>query len=139
MQVQPYLFFEGRAEEAIEFYKKALGAEVTALMRMKEMPGTPPPGMIPPGSDDKVMHAALKIGDSVVMASDGSVSGKANFSGVTLSVNVEDAAEAERVFNALSQGGKVEMALAKTFFAERFGTLADKFGVKWMVVAGAAG
>ncbi len=136
MQVQPYLSFEGRAEEAIEFYKKALGAEVTALMRMKEMPGTPPPGMVPPGSENKVMHAALKIGDSVVMASDGRVSGKPNFQGISLSITAVDDAEAEKVFAALSDGGQVQMPLAKTFFASSFGMVADKFGVSWMVVAG---
>jgi PhnB protein len=137
MEVQPYLFFEGRAEEAIEFYKKVLGAEVTGLMRMKEAPDGGPP--LPPGSENKVMHASRKIGDSVVMASDGMVSGKPNFAGVSLTISAKDAAEAERVFNALGQGGKVQMPLTKTFFAEKFGSVADKFGVSWMVVAGAAG
>lgn len=138
MEVQPYLFFEGRAEEAIEFYKKVLGAEVTGLMRMKEAPegGGPP---LPPGSENKVMHAALKIGDSVVMASDGMVSGKPNFAGISLTISAKDTAEAERVFKALGEGGKVQMPLTKTFFAEKFGSVADKFGVSWMVVAGAVG
>jgi PhnB protein len=137
MQVQPYLFFEGRAEEAIEFYKKAVGAKVTMLMRNKEAPEKPPPGMLPPGSDDKVMHASMTIGDSVVMVSDGSVSGKPNFAGVSLSLGVENAAEGERKFKALGEGGKVTMPYGKTFFAEGFGMLTDKFGVGWMVVAGA--
>jgi len=138
MEVQPYLFFEGRAEEAIEFYQKVLGAEVTGLMRMKEAPegGGPP---LPPGSENKVMHAALKIGDSVVMASDGMVSGKPNFAGISLTISAKDTAEAERVFKALGEGGKVQMPLTKTFFAEKFGSVADKFGVSWMVVAGAVG
>ncbi len=137
MEVQPYLFFEGRAEEAIEFYKKVLGAEVTGLMRMKEAPEGGPP--LPPGSENKVMHAALKIGDSVVMASDGMVSGKPNFAGISLTISAKDTAEAERVFKALGEGGKVQMPLTKTFFAEKFGSVADKFGVSWMVVAGAVG
>ena len=136
MQVQPYLFFEGRAEEAIEFYKKALGAEVTALMRMKEAPdGRRPP--LPPGSENKVMHAALKIGEAVVMVSDGMVSGKPNFAGVSLAAHAKDGAEAERLFKALSDGGKVQMPMAKTFFAENFGSVADRFGVSWMVLGGA--
>ncbi len=134
MQVQPYLFLEGRAEEAIAFYKAALGAEVSAMMRFKDMPDTTPPGMIPPGSEDKVMHAALKFGDTVVMISDGMVSGKPSFAGVSLAVTVKGAAEAERVFKALGDGGEVRMPLTKTFFAESFGSLADKFGVSWMVV-----
>lgn len=137
MEVQPYLFFEGRAEEAIEFYKKVLGAEVTGLMRMKDAPEGGPP--LPPGSENKVMHAALKIGDSVVMVSDGMVSGKPSFAGISLTVSPKDTAEAERLFKALGEGGKVQMPLTKTFFAEKFGSVADKFGVSWMVVAGPVG
>jgi PhnB protein len=135
MQVQPYLFLEGRAEEAIEFYKKALGAEVIALMRMKDSPESPPPGMIPPGSENKVMHASVKIGGTEVMLSDGSVSGKPSFAGVSLSLGGLSAKEAEKYFAALAEGGKVTMPLGKTFFAERFGMVADKFGVSWMLVA----
>jgi PhnB protein len=134
MQVQPYLFFEGRCEEAIEFYKRAVGAKVETLMRYKESPEPPPPGMVPPGSENKIMHASLKIGDSVVMASDGSCSGKPNFGGVMLSLGVDDGAQAERAFKALAQGGKVQTPLAKTFFASHFGMLADRFGVSWMVI-----
>jgi PhnB protein len=132
MQVQPYLFFDGRAEEAIEFYKKALGAEVTMLMRFKE---SPDPGMAPPNAGDKVMHSSLRIGDTVVMASDGECKGKANFQGFSLSLSVASEAEAERAFKALSDGGKVEMPLTKTFFSPKFGMLADRFGVTWMVMA----
>ena len=135
MQVQPYLSFEGRCEEAIEFYKRAVGAEVTMLMRYRESPEASPPGMIPPGSEDKVMHSSLKIGDSVVMASDGGCSGKPNFGGIALSLAVKDAAAAARAFDALAEGGKVNMPLAKTFFASQFGMLADRFGVSWMVIA----
>jgi PhnB protein len=137
MQVQPYLFFDGRCEEAIEFYKRALGAEVTMLMRYKDGPEPAQPGMIPPGAENKVMHASLKIGDSVVMASDGHCLGKPNFEGFSLSVSVNNDAEAERRFAALADGGQVRMPLAKTFFASRFGMVADRFGVGWMVIAAA--
>jgi PhnB protein len=134
MQVQPYLFFEGRADEAISFYRQALGAEVVAVMRWKENPEAGTPGMIPPGSEDKVMHAALKIGETTVMLSDGRVSGTPNFRGFAIALTARDDAEAERYFNALADGGEVQMALEKTFFASKFGMLADRFGVPWMVV-----
>ncbi len=138
MQVQPYLFLEGRAEEAIEFYKKALGAEVTALIRNKESPEAPPPGMLPPGSENKIMHAAIKVGGTDVMISDGRISGKPNFAGISLSLTGVSAKDAEKYFAALSDGGQVHMPLTKTFFAERFGMLADKFGVSWMVASNPA-
>ena len=134
MQVQPYLFFEGRTEEAIEFYRGALGAEVTMLMRYEESPDEPPPGMIPPGSGKKVMHASFRVGESTIMASDGRCSGKPSFQGISLSITVRDEAEAERVFGALTKGGQVQMPLGKTFFSPRFGMVADRFGVSWMVV-----
>ncbi|MGC1817426.1 MAG: VOC family protein [Casimicrobiaceae bacterium] len=135
MQIQPYLFFDGRCEEAIEFYRSALGAEVTMLMRNKESPEPPPPGMLPAGSENKVMHASLRIGDSVVMASDGHCQGKPHFEGFSLSITVPDTATADRMFNALANGGQVRMPLAKTFFSPRFGMVADRFGVSWMVYA----
>jgi PhnB protein len=135
MKVQPYLSFEGRTEEAIEFYKKALGAQVDMLMRHKDSPDEPPPGMIPPGSENKIMHASFRVGDSVIMASDGSCGGKASFSGVTLSISVADVAQANKVFDALgANGGQVQMPLMKTFFSPAWGMVADKFGVSWMVV-----
>ena len=133
-QVQPYLFFDGRCEEAIEFYKSALGAKVDMLMRFKDSPDPVPPGMCPPGSEDKVMHSALRIGDTVVMASDGMAGGKPEFKGFALSVNAKDAAEADRMFAALGKGGQVQMPLGKTFFSPRFGMVADRFGVSWMVI-----
>lgn len=136
MQVQPYLNFEGRAEEAIEFYKKAVGAKVTMMMRNKESPEAPPPGMLPPNSGEKIMHSALTIGDSVVMATDGMVSGKAKFDGVSLTINADSDSEATKYFNNLAEGGEVTMPLNKTFFASSFGMLKDKFGVHWMVIAG---
>ncbi len=134
MPVQPYLFFDGRAEEAIEFYRKALGAEVEMLMRFKDSPEPPPPGMVPPGSENKVMHASFRIGNTVVMASDGGCSGKTNFQGFALSVSAADQGEAQRMFSALSDGGRVEMPLGKTFFSPCFGMVADRFGVMWMVI-----
>jgi len=134
MQVQTYLFFDGRAEEAIEFYRSTLGAEVTMLMRYKESPEPPPPGMVPPGSENKIMHASFRIGDTVVMASDGNCAGKPSFQGFSLSVDAPDEAAAERVFAALGKGGQVQMPLAKTFFSPRFGMLTDRFGVGWMVI-----
>ena len=130
MQVQPYLFFEGRTEEAIEFYKKALGAKSEMLMRFRDSPEGKPP----PGAENKVMHASFRVGDTEVMASDGMGSGKANFQGFSLSVNARDEAHAKRIFEALSEGGKVQQPLIKTFFSPAFGMVADRFGVSWMVV-----
>ena len=130
MQVQPYLFFDGRCDEAVEFYRKALGAEVTMLMRFKD---SPDPGMCPAGAQDKVMHASLRIGDSTVLASDGRCEGRPSFEGFALSLTVPDDAAAERLFAALGDGGQVQMPLAKTFFASRFGMVADRVGVSWMV------
>ena len=134
MQVQPYLFFEGRTEEAIEFYRGAVDAQVDMLMRFKESPEPPKPGMVPPGSDNKVMHASFRIGDTMVMASDGNCTGKPNFQGFSLSITVPDEAAAERTFAALGKGGQVHMPLSKTFFSPRFGMVADRFGVSWMVI-----
>ncbi len=134
MQVQPYLFFDGRCEEAVEFYRRALGAEVEMLMRYRESPDPPPPGMVAPGSEDKVMHASLRIGESVVMASDEcSIGAQPTFDGFSLSISVADAAEAKRRFDALADGGKVTMPLGRTFWSPCFGMLTDRFGVGWMV------
>src|SRR5258708_23839803 len=134
MQVQPYLIFEGRGEEAVEFYKKALDAKVEMLMRFKDAREKPPAGECAPGSDDKVMHASLKIGEATVMVSDGRMQGKPAFQGFALSLDVKNKEEAERRFRALAEGGKVEMPLGKTFFATAFGMVADRFGVSWMVI-----
>jgi len=134
MIVQSYLFFDGRCEEAVEFYRRALGAEVTTLMRYKDCPDTPPPGTFPPGSADKVMHASLRIGETEGMASDGHCLGKPSFQGFALSITAANEAEADRVFAALADGGEVRMPLGKTFFSPRFGMLADRFGVGWMVI-----
>jgi len=134
MQVQSYLFFNGNCEEAVNFYKQALGARVDMLMRYKEAPEPPPPGMVPPNWDDKVMHTSFWVGESMVMASDGCESGGGPpFKGFSLSITAKDEAEAKKVFNALSAGGKVTMPLDKTFWSPCFGMLTDKFGVNWMV------
>jgi PhnB protein len=128
--VQPYLMFNGRCEEAIEFYRKALGAEVTMLLRFKDAPD---PSMCPPGSENKVMHANLQIGEATILASDGRCSGEMSFAGFSLSLTLKNAADADRFFAALSDGGQVQMPLDKTFFSPRFGMVADRFGVSWMI------
>ena len=129
--VQPYLFFGGRCEEAIEFYRKTLGAEVERLVRFKDAPERQPG--LPECFDDKVMHASLRVGETTLMASDGQCEGTGNFEGFSLSITVGDEAEAERIFAALSDGGLVTMKLEKTFWAPKFGILQDRFGVSWMV------
>ena len=134
MQVQPYLFFNGHAEEAFAFYGRVLGAEVTELMRFKDAPDPPPPGAIPPNSENKVMHATLRIGDSTIMASDGGCSGATSFQGFALSVDFPDEQAARKAFDALADGGTVQMPIGKTFFSPCFGMVADKFGMGWMVI-----
>jgi len=136
--VEPYLFFDGKCEEAIEFYRKALDAEVDMLMRYKDSPEPHQPGMVPPGSENKVMHANLRIGDTSVMASDGRCQGKPHFDGFALSLGVATEAEANRQFAALAEGGTVQMPLAKTFFSPRFGMVTDRFGITWMILVPAA-
>lgn len=130
--IEPYLFFGGRCEEALEFYRVAVGAEVGMMMRFKESPQPIPPGSLPPGFENKIMHASFRIGSSRLMASDGNEAG-GRFEGFSLSIAVPTDAEAERVFAALAQGGKVGMPLAKTFWSPKFGMLTDRFGVDWMV------
>ena len=131
MAIQPYLFFEGRCEEAIEFYRAAVGAELVMLMRNKESPDQ---SQTAPGTEDKVLHAAFNIGGSMVMASDGYSSGKPEFKGFSLSIDAPDAAGAKRFFDALSKGGSVQLPLQQTFFSPAFGMLTDRFGVGWMVM-----
>jgi PhnB protein len=139
MQIHPYLNFNGRCEEALEYYRRALGAEVMNLSRFKDSPEPHQPGMIPPGAENKVMHASLRIGDSVLMASDGHCQGGPSFQGITLSLTVANEAEAEKRFAALADGGQVQMPLTQTFFSRRFGMVADRFGVSWMVYVPQAG
>jgi PhnB protein len=134
MQIQPYLFFEGRCDEALEYYGRALGAEVTMLMRYKDNPEPPDKSKAPPGSENKVMHASLRVGETTVMASDGFCQGKPNFQGFSLTLTVANEDEADRKFAALADGGQVRMPLARTFFSPRFGMLTDRFGVGWMII-----
>jgi len=136
--VQAYLYFKGDCEQAVEFYRKAIGAEVLFTMRFKESPEPLPPGMVPPGFESKIMHTSFKVGDSVVMASDGCDAEKAKFEGFRLSLAVTDTGDAQRYFNALAEGGKVDMPLMKTFWSPSFGMLTDRFGVGWMVSVMAA-
>jgi len=131
MQVQPYLNFDGRCNEALEFYRNTIGAKVTMLMRFKDAPDK---SMISPGSEEKVMHSAVQMGDSMVLMSDGRCTGKANFHGIALAISTKTEAEADRIFTGLADGGQVNMPLSKTFFSPKFGMLSDKFGVGWMVL-----
>lgn len=135
MQVQAYLHaFDGRCEEAINFYKKALGAEVVMMMRNKESPEPPPPGTVTAGMEGKIMHATLRIGEGTVMLSDGRCDGStAAFQGFSLSLNPASLADGERLFAALADGGQVHMPLGKTFWSPAFGMVADRFGVAWMI------
>jgi len=133
MLVQPYLFFDGRCEQAVEFYRDAIGARLDALMRYRDCPDPLPPGMVPPGSEHRIMHASLRIGDTVLMASDDCSPSPKPIQGFSLSLSVSSEAEADRVFAALAAGGQVTMPLAKTFWSPRFGMLTDRFGVGWMV------
>ena len=130
--IQPYLFFGGRCEEALEFYRSAVGAEVDMLLRFNENPEPPSPGQVPPGFEEKVMHASFRIGGTTLMASDG-CDETIKFSGFSLSISVISASEADRAFAALAEGGTVQMPLAETFWSPRFGMLTDKFGMQWMV------
>lgn len=137
MHVQPYLFLDGRCEEALEFYRSALGADIEMLMRFKDAPEEPDDqgqgGCMPPAAaGDKVMHASFRLGDSVIMASDGMCEGKPSFQGFALSVTLP-LEDADRRFAALAEGGQVQMPLGKTFFSPRFGMVADRFGVNWMI------
>jgi PhnB protein len=137
MQVQPYLFFEGRCDEAVDFYKKILGAKVNMRMTFKENPEADKasPGCQPgAGTEDKVMHMEFQIGDSVIMASDGRCSYQPNFQGFGLSINYPDKAAVEKAFNGLKEGGQVVMPLDKTFFADQFGMVTDRFGIMWMLL-----
>ena len=133
MFIQPYLNFNGRCEEAIEFYKKALGAQVEMLLRFKDNPEPPSADCAMPDAN-KVMHSSMRIGDSVIMASDGRCTGKPDFKGVSLTLSVANEKEADRAFNALGDGGQVQMPLTKTFFSPRFGMVADRFGMTWMIL-----
>jgi PhnB protein len=132
--IQPYLFFNGRCEQAVEFYRQALGAELEMMMRFKDSPEPPPPGAVPAGFEDKILHCSLRVGATTLMASDGCAADAAGFEGFSLSLSVASEAEADRVFAALANGGKVTMPLEKTFWSPRFGMVKDRFGVGWMIM-----
>jgi PhnB protein len=134
MKINPYLSFEGRCEEAIEFYKSAVGAKVNMILRCKDSPEKPPSGSFPPGVENKIMHANLSIGESTVLVTDGHNKGNATFTGITLTLSIKTEAEADRYFAALLEGGKILMPLAKTFFSPRFGMVSDRFGVGWIII-----
>jgi PhnB protein len=134
MQVQSYMSFGGRCAEALDFYKSALDAQVEMVMTFKDHPEPKPP-QIPAALDDKIMHAQFKVGDTVVMATDGNCQGDEGFKGISLALSVATPADAEKRFKALSDGGNVQMPLMQTFFSPCFGMVADKFGVTWMVMA----
>ena len=132
MYVEPYLFLDGRCEEALDFYKEALRAEVTALIRFKE---SPDPTMVHGGADpNKILHAVFRVGETAIMTSDGRNQGKPSFQGFALSIAVKTEAETKKLFNALAEGGRVEMPLAKTFFSPSFGMVVDRFGIMWMIL-----
>ncbi|MHB8885310.1 MAG: VOC family protein [Methylovirgula sp.] len=134
MLLQPYLFFDGRCEEAFEFYRRALGAESVMMLRFKDSPVPPQPGIVAPGSENKIMHMSFRIGEQILLASDGRAREQPSFEGFALTLSVASEAEADKIFTALAEGGRVRMPLEKTFFSPRFGMVADRFGVSWMVL-----
>jgi PhnB protein len=131
--IQPYLFFNGKCEQALEFYGTALGAKIEMMMRYNESPEPPQPGRLPPGFENKIMHSSFRVGQTTVMASDGCSTDKPKFEGFCLSISVADEKEADRVFAALADGGVVRMPLSKTFWSPRFGMVTDRFGIGWMI------
>lgn len=137
MQLQPYLFFDGRCEEALNFYRDALGATIIMMMRYSDSPERSDASTVPRGGANKIMHASVRIGESVLMASDGHCTGVPAFDGFSLSLTVADDAEANRLFHVLAKGGKIQMPLTTTFFSSRFGMVTDNYGVSWMIVVGA--
>ncbi len=134
MKVQPYLFFDGRCEEAIRFYQKALGVDQVSLLRRKDSPEPPVSGPLPPGCETKILHASFRLGETTVMLSDGHCQGSPNFQGFSLTLSLATAAEAERLFPLLADGGQVQMPLTATFYSPCFGMVADRFGVSWMLL-----
>ncbi len=136
--IQPYLFFGGRCQEALDFYRSNLGAEVEMVMHFNESPDPVPPGMLQPGFESKVMHAAFRIGDTTMLASDG-CDDKSSFSGFSLALSAPTESEVDRIFAALSDGGQVQMPMGKTFWSARYGMLTDRFGIGWMVMVTADG
>jgi len=134
--VQPYLFFEGRCEQALEFYRKTLHAEITALVRFKD---SPDPNLRSPGAEDKIMHSSFRVGETTLLASDGRCQGQPSFHGFSLSLTVPNEGEADRLFTALADGGEVEVPLGKTPFSPGFGMVADRLGVSWRIPVSSRG
>jgi PhnB protein len=133
-QVQPYLFYNGRCEEALAFYVSALHAQLGMVLRWKESPEPPPPGMLPTGFEDKIMHSEFTVGGTTVLASDGCGSWTTTYDGFRLALSVPDEATADHAFNALADGGRIDMPLVKTFWSPRYGMVTDRFGIGWMVM-----
>jgi len=131
--ITPYLMFSGRCDEALEFYVKALDAKIEMLMRFNQSPEPAPPGVLPPGFENKVMHASFRVGDICLMASDGCDT-TSHFDGFRLALSVSTEADAHRAFNALAEGGNVDMPLTKTFWSPCYGMVTDRFKVGWMVM-----
>lgn len=136
MLVEPYLFFNGRCEEAIECYRRIFGSPAAELMRYQDSP-EPPPMPLPPDWGPKIMHGALRIGDTLVMASDGCSAEPAPFAGFSLSVTMPNAEAAALAFERLAEGGDIRMPLGATFFSPCFGMVADRFGICWMLIVAA--
>lgn len=130
MQIQPYVFFDGRCEEALEFYQQSVGAEIGMLLRYRD---NPDPSTNPPGAEDNIMHGEMRIGESTVLVSDGHCGGSPTFEGFALTLIAKSVEESERLYKALEEGGQVLVPLGKSFFSPSFGMLTDQFGVMWLV------
>ena len=130
MHLNAYLTFNGQCEAAFKFYEQCLGGKIVAMFTHA---GTPAAGQVPPEWQDKIMHACLKAGDSMLMGSDAPPNYQQQPKGFSVNIAVEDPAEADRIFHALAENGTVKMPIAQTFWAERWGMLIDQFGIPWMV------
>jgi PhnB protein len=130
MQLNPYLFFTGNCKEAFTFYEKVLGGKIIAMMTHKE---TPAAEHTKPEWQDKIIHARMTFGDQVLMASDAPPEHHRPMQGFSVSLTVQEPAEADRIFKAFSEGGHVTMPIEETFWAHRFGMLVDRFGTPWMI------
>ncbi len=134
MKLEPYLFFDGRAEEALEFYERGLGATVEGKMRFADSPDPVPTEYLPPGGAQKLMHASLLIEGQRLMLSDGCASDGSGFHGFSLALQYDQEVDARRAFDALCEGGSIQMPIGPTFFSPCYGQVLDRFGVQWMVM-----
>ena len=130
MQMNPYLSFNGRCEEAFNFYQQCLGGEIGAIFRYA---GTPMSGEVPADWQEKIMHGSITIGEQVLMAADVAPERYEEPKGFSLSLQIKSTAEAERIFRELSSNGRVVVPLEKTFWAALFGVLVDPFGISWLI------